>query len=174
MFVGERTHFVMLLVIKPILWCPLEDIYFMWTFYSLFLLLTAVGMFPTVVRMFPTRWEHSHRGENILTAVRTFSPWWKHSHRGEKYSHRGENIPTAVRTFPPRWEGFPPRWKHPHRGENILTAVRTFPPQWEVFPPRWEATWSVTTPSRATISCRHATPFIPLLKQHGTPSSTLD
>ena len=52
----------------------------MWTFYFLFLLLTAVGMFPP-------RWEHSHRGENILTVVRTFSPRWKHS------------IPTAVRSI---------------------------------------------------------------------------
>ena len=33
--------------------CPIEDIYFMWTFYFLFLL---------------------HRGGNILTAVRTFPP----------------------------------------------------------------------------------------------------
>ena len=122
----------------------------MWTFYFLFLLLTAVGMFPP-------RWEHSHRGENILTVVETFPPRWEHSHRGEKYfhrsekyfhrseniptavgtislwwehSHRGENIPTAVRTFPPRWEVFPPRWKHSHRGENIPTAVRTFLPRW--------------------------------------------
>ena len=91
--------------------CPLEDIYFMWTFYFLFLLLTVVGMFPP-------RWEHSHRGENILTAVETFPPRWEHSHRDEKYFHRGENIATAVR--------------------SISTAVRTLPPRSEVFPPRWK------------------------------------
>ena len=79
--------------------CPLEDIYFMWTFNFLFLLLTAVGMFPP-------RWEHSHRGENILTAVETFPPRWEHS-------HRGENILTTVRTFPPRWE-------HSHCGEKYF------------------------------------------------------
>ena len=56
-------------------------------FLFLFLLLTAVGMLPP-------RWEHSHRGENILTTaeVETFPPRWEHS-------HRGENIPTAVRSI---------------------------------------------------------------------------
>ena len=124
--------------------CPLEDIYFMWTFYFYFSprwecfhrgenILTAVETFPPRWEVFPPRWEHSHHGENVSqitwlpTAVETFPPRWEcityhvTSHRGGNTSHRGENV-------------FPPRWEHSHRGENIPTAVRTFPPRWEVFP----------------------------------------
>ena len=117
-FCNNKFLSVWLWTFIPTVRCPLEDIYFMWTFYFLFLLLTAVGtvsprweVFP--VETFPPRWEHSHRGEKYL-----FSPRWE-------CSHRGGNVLTAVGMFPPRWECS-------HRGGNVLTAVETFPPRWKV------------------------------------------
>ena len=104
--------------------CPLEDIYFIWTFYFLFLLLTAAEILLTAVGMFSPRWECSHRGGNVLTAVGMFSPRWKYFSPGWECSHRGGNVFTAVRMFSPRWECS-------HRGENVLTAVGMFSPRWK-------------------------------------------
>ena len=120
--------------------CPLEDIYFMWTFYFLFLLLTAVRTFPPRWEVFPPRWKHSHRGEN-----KYFSPRWE-------CSHRGENVLTAVRMFPPQWKYFSPRWKYfsprwkyfsprwecSHRGGNVSTSVEILLTTVGMFSPRWE------------------------------------
>ena len=109
----------------------------------------------------------SHRGGNVLTAVGMYltAVGILLTAVGILLTAVG-SIPTAVRTFSPRWEQFPPSvrsiihraWKHSHRGGNVLTAVRS------ISTAVGSHVICDDTLMRATISCRHASPFIPLLK----------